>query len=237
MGAGPSIQLEDVRFRWGRDLPPCLELARLQVDTGEKVFLHGPSGSGKSTLIGILSAVLRPESGRVQILGQLLDELGGAARDRFRGDHVGLVFQQFNLVPYLPVLENVLLPCRFAARRRMRALSGGASLEGAAAQLLGCLDIDEALWRRPAGQLSVGQQQRVAACRALIGRPELVIADEPTSALDEGRQEAFLDLLLKQCADHGATLLFCSHDRRLETRFDRVLDLRQLNHGLDGAAG
>jgi putative ABC transport system ATP-binding protein len=232
--APPAILIENLRFRWRKGEAACLDVASFELACGERVFLHGPSGSGKSTLIGLLSAVLRPEAGRVQVLGQDLGPLGGAARDRFRGDHIGLIFQQFNLVPYLSVLENVLLPCRFSSKRKQRALQSADSLTQAAVVLLEHLDIDPSLHRRPAGQLSVGQQQRVAAARALMGRPELIIADEPTSSLDEGRQLAFLELLMRECAASGASLLFVSHDRRLMPRFDRSIDLMSVNRAASG---
>lgn len=230
----PAILIEGLRFRWRKEDAACLDVPAMELAAGERVFLHGSSGSGKSTLIGLLSAVLRPEAGRVQVLGQDLAPLGGAARDRFRGDHIGLIFQQFNLVPYLSVLENVLLPCRFSQMRKQRALQTADSLAAAAMALLQHLDIDPSLNRRPAGQLSVGQQQRVAAARALMGRPELIIADEPTSSLDEGRQMAFLELLMRECAATGASLLFVSHDRRLMPRFDRSIDLMSVNRAVSG---
>ncbi len=233
--APPAILIENLRFRWRKGDAACLDVPALELACGERVFLHGPSGSGKSTLIGLLSAVLRPDAGRVQVLGQDLGPLGGAARDRFRGDHIGLIFQQFNLVPYLSVLENVLLPCRFSQMRKQRALQSADSLAAAAMALLQHLDIDPSLHRRPACQLSVGQQQRVAAARALMGRPELIIADEPTSSLDEGRQMAFLELLMRECAGSGASLLFVSHDRRLMPRFDRSIDLMTVNRAASGA--
>jgi putative ABC transport system ATP-binding protein len=140
-------------------------------------------------------------------------------------DHIGLIFQQFNLIPYLSVLDNVLLPCRFSRRRREQA----GDMADSAARLLGHLDLDASLWQRPATALSVGQQQRVAAARALIGRPELVIADEPTSSLDAERQAAFLDLLIDECNEAGAALVFVSHDRRLAGRFGRELALTEIN--------
>lgn len=224
------VRLADVRFDWGDT--PCLDIPSLELAAGEQVFLHGPSGSGKSTLLNLIAGVLLPDSGSLSVLDQPLSALSGSARDRFRADHVGIVFQQFNLIPYLSLRENVLLPCRFSARRRDRA----GDLTGAVARLLAHLDLDGSLWERPAAALSVGQQQRVAAARALIGTPELVIADEPTSALDAERQAAFLDLLQGECRAVGAALLFVSHDRRLSRRFDRELALTEINRaGIDHA--
>ena len=199
------------------------------MNAGERVFIHGPSGSGKSTLLALLGGVLIPERGSVQVLGTELSSLPPARRDRFRGDHVGFVFQLFNLVPYLSVLENVMLPCRFSARRRGRAIDAGGSVHAEAVRLLSHLDLEPSLLARKVTDLSVGQQQRVAAARALLGRPEIVVADEPTSALDANRQESFLRLLLQECAAAGATLLFVSHDRRLAVQFTREIDLEAVN--------
>jgi putative ABC transport system ATP-binding protein len=224
--ASPLLAVEQLLFRWERSQPPCVDMERFDVFAGERVFVHGPSGSGKSTLLGLLGGVLVPERGRVRALGQDLTAMGSAARDRFRVDHVGFIFQQFNLVPYLTVRDNVLLPCRFSARRHERA---GSDPRAEAARLLRALDLAEDLLERPVTQLSVGQQQRVAAARALIGRPEIVIADEPTSALDAERQDRFLDLLLRECEAENASLLFVSHDRRLAAHFTRELALHELN--------
>ncbi|MES1162446.1 MAG: ATP-binding cassette domain-containing protein, partial [Rhizobacter sp.] len=143
----------------------------------------------------------------------------------FRADHVGYIFQQFNLLPYLSVIDNVLLPCRFSALRAQRA----GVPHRAAESLLARVGLAQALWSRPAAQLSVGQQQRVAAARALIGTPELVIADEPTSALDAPLRDGFMDLLLGECRAAGSTLVFVSHDERLAARFDRRLSLPEIN--------
>lgn len=220
---GPVVALNNLRFDW--DAVPCLDIPAFTLDAGEQVFLYGPSGSGKSTLLNLLAGVLVPGAGEVAILGTPLSTLSGAGRDRFRADHLGLIFQQFNLIPYLSVFENVLLPCRFSARRRAQA----GDMRAAAARLLGHLDLDAALWQRRADGLSVGQQQRVAAARALIGAPGLIIADEPTSALDAGRQDAFLDLLTRECAANAAALIFVSHDQRLAARFSRTLALSDIN--------
>jgi len=230
-----AVALDDLRFRWPGQGEACLDIPALRLGQGEQVFLHGASGSGKSTLLNLLGGVLAPDSGRLQVLGNDLSRLTAAQRDRFRVDHVGFIFQQFNLIPYLSVLDNVLLPCRFSARRRGRALENAEALQAEAGRLLTHLDLDAGLWRRSASDLSVGQQQRVAAARALIGRPELVIADEPTSALDTERQDAFLDLLGRECAAAGASLIFVSHDRRLAGHFQRTLAMAELNRVGDAA--
>jgi putative ABC transport system ATP-binding protein len=191
--------------------------------------VHGPSGSGKSSLLSLLAGVVVPQRGSLQVLGTEVRQLAGAARDAFRADHFGIIFQMFNLVPYLSVLENVTLPCRFSARRRRQVdARGGAEREGQ--RLLEHLDLAaEARSSHAVTRLSVGEQQRVAAARALIGRPAIVLADEPTSALDADRREAFLRLLFRECETEGATLLFVSHDRSLETLFDRTLALDDIN--------
>jgi putative ABC transport system ATP-binding protein len=229
MSGAPVIQIDNLLFRWSAREEPCLDIPHLEIQAGERIFLHGPSGSGKSTLLGLLGGVLAPEHGTLRLLDCELSRTGAAARDHFRADHVGFIFQQFNLVPYLSVIENVILPCRFSARRGKLAMAEGRSWHEEAARLLAHLDLDPALYRRPATQLSVGQQQRAAAARALIGRPEIVIADEPTSALDAERQVAFLDLLQRECTEAGATLLFVSHDRRLAPAFSREIALSSLN--------
>ncbi|MCX7673237.1 MAG: ABC transporter ATP-binding protein [Thiobacillaceae bacterium] len=222
------VELNGLRYAWPGQ-PPCLSIDHLRLEAGEAVFLHGPSGAGKSTLLALIAGVNVAGRGQVRVLDTDLAELGAAARDRFRVDHIGIVFQQFNLLPYLTVLDNVLLPCRFSALRRTRALAEAGSPSAAAERLLTELDLAPGLWHRRADSLSVGQQQRVALARALIGRPELILADEPTSALDAGRQTAFLELLTRECAASGAGLVFVSHDLRLAGRFARVEELTRLN--------
>jgi putative ABC transport system ATP-binding protein len=228
-GSSPVLAAEALRFAWPGAGEPCLDIERLEVAAGEAVFLHGPSGCGKSTLLSLAAGVLLPQAGRVALLGTDWSTLSGAARDRFRVDHVGYIFQQFNLLPYLSVLDNVLLPCRFSTRRRTQAAREDASAQTQAERLLAQMGLDAALWRRDAVQLSVGQQQRVAAARALIGHPELVIADEPTSALDEDRREAFLGTLLAACEANRSALVFVSHDRRIAERFGRHVWLPEIN--------
>jgi putative ABC transport system ATP-binding protein len=224
------IDVRRLRFTWPGADADCLAIDELALAAGASLFLYGPSGGGKSTLLGLLAGVLLPREGNVSLLGTAWSSLSGSHRDAFRADHVGYIFQQFNLLPYLSVIDNVLLPCRFSALRRQRARTDSASPTGTAQLLLRHMGLHEALWRRPAAQLSVGQQQRVAAARALIGRPEVVIADEPTSALDAALRDGFMDLLMKECQAAGSSLVFVSHDERLASRFDRRLSLAQINH-------
>ncbi len=228
-GAAPAVALAGLRYRWRPDGPLVLDLAELRIERRERLFIEGPSGSGKSTLLSLLAGVITSPEGRVAVLGQRLDQLDGAARDRFRADHIGLIFQMFNLLPYLSVIENVTLPCRFSARRRAKALQDAPTLEQEAQRLLAHLELaDPRLLARPVTELSVGQQQRVAAARALIGGPQLLIADEPTSSLDANRREAFIRLLFQECARHDSTLVFVSHDAALEPLFDRTVRLPDL---------
>lgn len=225
----PVLTLRDVRFAWPGSAADCIDIEAFDVDAGEAVFLYGPSGCGKSTLLSLMAGVLRPRHGRIALRGRDWGRAGAASRDRHRADHVGYIFQQFNLLPYLSVLDNVLLPCRFSPARRAGAAARSGSARADAGSWLAAMGLEPALWRRRADALSVGQQQRVAAARALIGGPALIAADEPTSALDEDRRERFLDLLLGACASAGGALVFVSHDRRIAGRFTRQVSLPAIN--------
>ena len=181
-------------------------------------------------LAGLLGGVQKPGRGSIRLLGQELTELSAGKRDTFRVDHTGYIFQQFNLLPFLSVRENVELPCHFSKLRASRAVQRHGSVAKATNALLAHLGLHQPeLLQRRAGDLSIGQQQRVAAARALIGQPELVIADEPTSALDADAREAFLELLFAECREAGSSLLFVSHDQSLARLFDRSLSLAELN--------
>ena len=220
-----AIDLRRLRFRYGGG-PWVLDIPELTLERGTRAFLFGPSGSGKTTLLGVLAGVLEAEEGEVRVLGEDLASLSGAQRDAFRAENIGYVFQMFNLIPYLSVLDNIALPARMNAERRARL--DGAGVRETAAQLADHLQIGDLL-KKPVTELSVGQQQRVAACRALIGAPELIVADEPTSSLDFDRREAFLQLLFQECERAGATLVFVSHDRTLEGMFSRTISLPDVN--------
>ena len=216
------ISIDELGFHWPGS-PPLLAIPAFELRRGERVFCYGPSGSGKTTLLSLIAGMELPTSGSIRVLGQNLAELGPGARDRLRGDEIGYVFQQFNLVPYLSVLDNVLLPLSFSRARRTRMNSTPPAAE--ALRLLQALGLQEALQHRLPEALSVGQQQRVAVARALMGAPSLIICDEPTSALDADARDDFMSLLLEQCAASAAALLFVSHDRALERHFSRTLAL------------
>lgn len=227
-----AVLISGLRFAWRSDRNPVLNIENLQIRQGERVFIEGPSGGGKSTLLNLVAGVVVPQQGTIRVNGCDLNRLNGAERDRFRADHIGYIYQMFNLIPYLSVVENVTLPCRFSSRRRRRASRRSDGSYEEALRLLDHLGLDEASdLAKPATELSVGQQQRVAAARALIGAPELLIADEPTSSLDANRREAFIQLLLNECNRDKTTIIFVSHDRGLENYFDRTIGLSAINLG------
>ena len=229
------IALSEVRFRWLPADPLVIDIAEFTVADGERVFLEGPSGSGKSTLLNLLGGTATPEQGEIRIDGTSLADLGLGARDAFRADRIGFIFQMFNLIPYLSLVDNVILPCRFSTRREQAAWDKSGSVEAEARRLLQNMEIDvDAMANRPVAGLSTGQQQRVAVARSLIGAPRLIIADEPTSALDENVRRSFMNLLFKEVADASATLLFVSHDVGLAADFDRRMAMSEIN-GTGGA--
>lgn len=222
-----AIQIGQLEFGWkpGQTL---LDIDRFELAAGESVFLVGPSGSGKSSLLAVIAGIAPASAGEIAILGQDMTALSPARRDAFRADNLGVIFQLFNLVPYLSPLDNVMLPCRFSKARRDRATRNG-SLRSEAERLLNSLGLDAATISRASTELSVGQQQRVAAARALIGAPGLIIADEPTSALDSSSRDNFIELLQGECEAANSALLFVSHDESLGRFFDRHVDLADIN--------
>lgn len=223
-----AVKLHQLRFSWKAN-DPLLAIDDLTIQRGERVFLQGPSGSGKSTLLSLLGGVLVPQAGCVEVLGNDLATLSAAQRDRFRADHMGFVFQQFNLLPFLSVRENVQLPGQFSARRR-RAVAARGTAKAEADRLLWALNLNsDRIAEQRAGTLSVGQQQRVAVARALYGEPQILIADEPTSSLDAETRAVFLQLLFDECRRTATTVIFVSHDLGLAPLFDRSVRLAAIN--------
>jgi putative ABC transport system ATP-binding protein len=221
------VEFERVVYQWPGH-QPLLEIDSLQVSNGERLFISGPSGSGKSTLLGLIAGIHLPTQGTVRMFGEDTRSLSASGRDRLRGAHMGFVFQQFNLIPYLSVLDNVLLPLSFS-RERAQRLGSKATAAQQADSLLARLGLGGHMVHRRSADLSVGQQQRVAVARALLGEPELVVCDEPTSALDAESRDSFLDVVASECQRSGSALIFVSHDQNLATHFERHLDMHTLN--------
>ena len=220
MNSRPAIQIENCQFRYQPDSDKALlQIAHWQVEKGETIFVFGPSGSGKSTLLNLLGGILLPQQGSITLDDVDLNQLSHRQRDAYRARHIGMVFQRFNLIPYLTVLENIQLASHFFRQDKT-------ALRQRIQHLMQELQLDVNTLNQPASQLSVGQQQRVAIVRALINQPELLIVDEPTSALDSDARDSFISLLLNQVASANATLIFVSHDRGLAPHFSRQLDIQ-----------
>jgi len=226
-----AIEISQLSYAWEKD-KPILSINELAIARGERVFLKGPSGSGKSTLLNLLGGILTPNTGKIRLLDREITTMKASDIDHYRSDHTGFIFQQFNLLPYLDLIDNVVLPCRFSKRRMAQAEAKYGAANKGAEELLQRLGLsDPGLIQRSVLELSTGQQQRVAAARALLGSPEIVIADEPTSALDTEHRDQFIELLTELCVDAGSTLLFVSHDAALQEHFTRTEVLQPAKQG------
>ncbi|NIB41435.1 ABC transporter ATP-binding protein [Pseudomaricurvus alkylphenolicus] len=220
-----AIQLKDVHFCYP-EAPnkTVLCIKNWSVPEQEHVFIHGPSGSGKSTLLNLLSGMLRATQGEVSVLGQRLDQLSNRQRDKFRANHIGYIFQQFNLIPYLNPIDNIRLANRFSGGKTIAS-----DVDNRIETLLATFNIPPSEWQKPVARLSIGQQQRIAITRAMINKPELLIADEPTSSLDPDNRDNFMTKLMSLAKEHRITLLFVSHDMSLSHYFDRIAPLSEIN--------
>lgn len=218
------VSVKDLNFRYSTDNSSMLDIPAWSLEPGEQVFLYGPSGTGKSTFLNLLAGILLPNTGEICVLGKRLNTLSGRQRDKWRAQHIGVVFQQFNLIPYLDAVSNIALAAHFAGTKKTRHR---------ALELLNALGIDQHLHNQAASRLSIGQQQRVAIARALVNSPELLIVDEPTSALDQQNRDAFMSLLFDQAKLHQTALVFVSHDLALADAFHRVEALADLNQAQD----
>ena len=213
------FEINDLKFKYAQSSQTVLDIPQLNIKQGQSVFLYGPSGSGKSTLLEILAAVATPLAGQIKILNQDMSVLSPSEKDQFRSKHIGYIFQQFNLIPYLSVAENINLPFLFNHKKKN---------EKTYSRLVSALNIKN-IEHKNVNQLSIGQQQRVAAARALVFQPEIILADEPTSALDSDRRENFIKILFELSSEQNSTLVFVSHDMSLKPLFDTALDLIHLN--------
>lgn len=219
-----AIEINHVEFSYSTSPEePILQIANWRVKQGEQLFIQGPSGSGKSTLLNLVCGLSLPNSGNVEVLGKSLVSMDSRQRDKFRSAHIGYIFQQFNLISYLSAIDNIKLANHFSTTKQSDTL-----LEEIHA-ILTTLNLKSQDWHRPVEQLSVGQQQRVGIARALINKPQIIIADEPTSSLDEAARDSFVSLLLSLCKEYASTLLFVSHDSCLSSYFQSTIALADIN--------
>ncbi len=219
-----TIRLDSVRFYWSKNKDFKIFIPELKISEGEKVLLLGESGSGKTTLLSLISGFLSPISGDIYLNEKNINNLSARSRDQYRSDNIGIIFQQFNLLPYANVIDNIILPLYFSKVRASKIINQ----KETAINLCKSLRLPDTVTRMQANNLSVGQQQRVAVARALIGNPSLVIADEPTSSLDSDAQNIFLDLMFSQIEKNNSSLLMVSHDTSLSSYFDRVIDINEI---------
>jgi len=227
------IEIKNLKYRYASSNRDTLFIPEFTVQKGERVYLYGPSGSGKTTFLEVLAGILKVEQGEVRILNRDLATLSEKDRDHFRAEHLGYIFQSFNLIPYLSVYENIDLPLHLNQKRRDRLK--GEDTQALIKDICSRLGIETFLQKKVT-ELSVGQQQRVAVARALIGRPEVILADEPTSSLDMDHRERFLHLMFELCEQYGTTVLFVSHDRSIQHLFSRSVSLESINQASHSVA-
>ena len=218
----PALSISDLAFQFDAETGPILKIKSWEVDRGKQVFLQGASGSGKSSLLTLLAGLQVPTLGEVRVLGTTISSLSNHERDRFRALNIGVVFQQFNLIPYLSVMDNILLAAKFGG-------TVGLPVRPRATLLLSRVNLKAELYGRKSIDLSVGQQQRVAIVRALINYPALLLVDEPTSALDKANRDSFLTLLLEVLAENNCAMVFVSHDSDIGKHFSNCIELSELN--------
>ena len=222
--SSPVVDIKDLCFAYPHS-GFQLSIKDFTLQAGERVFVYGPSGSGKSTFLNLISGLMAPSSGQLKVLDLDMKTASASTRDRFRSHHMGCIFQQFNLIPYLTAQENILIsswnsPHRWRSKTFRKP-------QDEAADLAQRLDVSDVL-HQSASTLSVGQQQRVAAARAFMGAPSLLIADEPTSALDAERQDDFIDLLVELSTEFQMSLLFVSHNQALSSHFQRQINFQSI---------
>jgi putative ABC transport system ATP-binding protein len=225
-----AVNIQNVRFAYPETPDKyILNIANWSVSEEEKVFVHGPSGGGKSTLLNLLSGMLAPQQGSIKVFEHHLEKMSDRQRDQFRADHIGYVFQQFNLIPYLNAVDNIKLAAYF--HKSVRKVD----IDIEITQLLSALNIPPHDWYKSVSKLSIGQQQRVAIARALINKPSLLIADEPTSSLDTINREAFMSILLSLVETYKMTLILVSHDLSISNYFSRIEALSGISSVIEGS--
>lgn len=217
-----AVALSHLKFAYSKQDNHVIHIPSWHLAKGEKCFIAGPSGAGKSTLLNLLTGTLTPTEGEVTLLGQPFSSLSSRKRDAFRARHIGVVFQQFNLIEYLTVQQNIEAAAYF-----YKGKAGMTDARQRIPSMLEHLQLSPTIGSKKAAMLSVGQRQRVAIARALINQPQLLIADEPTSSLDAETRDQFMQLLLDIAQD--TAVIFVSHDTSLARYFSRHEDIREIN--------
>jgi putative ABC transport system ATP-binding protein len=217
-----GIRISNLKFSYASAGGFRMSIPRLDIAAGECVAIVGPSGSGKTTLLNLMAGTFVPKSGKINVAGQRLDSMTEASRRRFRIDRVGQVFQAFELLEYLSVSENILLPRLIDPDGRKNT-----DAQQRVQSLLASVGLQDKADKRPA-ELSHGERQRVAVCRAMFNRPTLLLADEPTGNLDQANKQNVVELLIRQAKEHNSMLLMVTHDHSMLEAFERVIDFSQL---------
>ena len=217
------ISVENLNYSLGNNTKFSLKINKFILKKSDSFLIYGDSGAGKSTFLNLLSGTLRPQEGAINILGKNIVDSSSAVKDKIRGDHFGIVFQTFNLLPYITVKNNILLGKAYSNRKQLLSSNDEVKI------LMDKLSLNyKDLVDRKAYELSIGQQQRVAVARALIGKPEIIIADEPTSALDQDNQKEFINLLFKSLDENEQGLIMVSHNKKLSKKFKIVKNITEI---------
>ena len=219
------VNINSCIFKYKNTNKTIINIKNMNIQKGEHIFIMGKSGSGKSTLLNLLSGVIQPQEGSIEILGTNITKLSTSQKDKFRANNLGIIFQELNLIPYLSVKENISLASQFSKEKSNNIKN----IENEIDFLLNKLEIPVELKNKKTMDLSVGEKQRVAVARALIGKARVIIADEPTSALDDEIKKKFIELLIKQANEYNSTLIFVSHDSSLSSYFSQVYNFDDIN--------
>ena len=217
------ISIKNLEYKVGQNINFSLNIKEFKLNKSDSILIYGESGLGKSTFLNLLSGTISPQKGNIDILGENISNTSSSIKDRIRGDHFGIVFQTFNLLPYVSVKNNILLGKAYSNIKQSKSNNDEIK------ELMDKLSLNyKDLINRKAYELSIGQQQRVAVARALIGKPEIILADEPTSALDKSNQNEFINLLFKSLDDNEQGLIMVSHDHKLSNKFKTVKNITEI---------
>ena len=217
------ISIKNLKYKIGQNINFSLNIKNFKLNKSDSILIYGESGLGKSTFLNLLSGTISPQKGNIDILGTNISNTSSSIKDKIRGDHFGIVFQTFNLLPYISVKNNILLGKAYSSIKQSKSNNDEIK------ELMDKLSLNyEDLINRKAYELSIGQQQRVAVARALIGKPEIILADEPTSALDKSNQKEFINLLFKSIDENEQGLIMVSHEHKLSNKFKKVKNITEI---------